>query len=142
MIQDSYLGAGSEVGVFPRLQESSAEGGQLGLKHGHSASGRGHEFICRLQSRTQSALSLTRVREHPRQSVQQVLHQLRAHAQTQITQLQKRCRISKLVWYRDTKPGNGNPNTALISLSHTHTQSYEDLKYREGMIRFKPLYSL
>jgi len=82
MIQESYLGAGSEVGVFPWLQESSAESGQLGLKHGHSASGRAHEFICRLQSRTQSALSLSRVCEHPRQSVQEVLHQLRAHAQT------------------------------------------------------------
>lgn len=135
MFQESYLGAGSEVGVFPRLQESSAEGGQLSLKHGHSASGRGHEFICRLQSRPQSALSLARVREHPRQSVQQVLHQLRAHAQTH----RYNAAAKNGVAYQSS---HGSEIWSWGMGTQTHTHIYKDLKYREGVIRFKPLYSL
>ncbi len=54
------------------------------------------------------------------------------HTFCQIPQLQKRCHISKLVWHRDMKPGNGNTNTKIQGLKIQ----------RERMIRFKPLYSL
>lgn len=142
MIQERYLGAGSDVGVFPWLQVSSAEGGQLGLKHGHPASCRGHEFIRRLQSRTQSALSLTCVHEHPRQRIKQVLHQLWAHAQTYFVRkrsckngvtYQSLCDTEIWIWEMGTQL-----NTA--DLAHTKIQGLKI--QRERMIRFKPLYSL
>ncbi len=134
MIQERYLGAGSEVGVFPWLQESSAESGQLGLKHGHPASCRGHEFIRHLQSRTQSALSLTCVHEHSRQCIEQVLHQLWAqtHFLSDTTAAKTVSHFKACV----------TPRYEAEQWEHKHTKIQGLKIQRERMIRFKPLYSL
>lgn len=65
-----------QTGVFSGLESPCAHSGKLRLEDWHSSAGRGQEFKCGLQRWTESRMSLHRLAEHLRQTLQQILDKL------------------------------------------------------------------